>query len=136
MRKLNFLLVLIIFFASSCQQEEELRPIEGVLASKASCTPPTYIDIKQGEGACAGDIFTFKAVHNGSDKRGSYQWTVFKGASIISGQGTSTISVQSPASSGFGLKLTHVNKCQNKTVSVTDLAEYSVNCNGGGLGEF
>ena len=72
---------------------------------------------------CPGDVFTFRAnVHPTS---GTYFWEVFNGASIISGQGTSTVRVQSPPNSGFRIDLT-VNGTR-----YIDLAEYGI-CEGSG----
>ena len=85
----------------------------------------TWEPIKQiFDGAeCPGDVFTFRAnVHPTS---GTYFWEVFNGASIISGQGTSMVRVQSPSNSGFRIDLT-VNGTRH-----SDLAEYGI-CQGSG----
>lgn len=86
-----------------------------------SCTPPTLILITQTGGTSYGDIFTFEADPNGSTDTGTYQWSTSPGASIISGQGTSNVSIQSPLvpSPLFPLTVTvnHVNTCDNTSVS-------------------
>lgn len=103
----------------------------------AGCTPPTEIEIVQVSGACPGQTFTFRADTNGSTTGGSYQWTVFQGASITSGQGTRTITVASPPSGGFSIRVVHTNSCQNTQLTGFNLAEFSASCGGGGgLGGF
>ncbi len=101
--------------------------------SISACTPPTYVEIDQISGACMGDVFTFTANPNGSTDNGLYQWSVFQGATILSGQGTPTITVASPSSSGFLIRVTHVNSCMSTQVTGANLAEFSDSC-GGGLG--
>lgn len=83
--------------------------------------------IQHFDGAeCPGDIFTFSASVSGSSS-GSYSWIVYNGASIISGQGTSQVRVQSPASSGFRIDVS------KGSLSDIDLCEYG-NCGGGSGG--
>ncbi|HAA13007.1 MAG TPA: hypothetical protein DCE41_15475 [Cytophagales bacterium] len=68
-------------------------------------------------GECPGDVFVFKATSSAS----SYSWTVFQGASIISGQNSRTVTVQSPSVGGFLIRLSAGGS------SYVDLAEYG-NC--------
>ena len=58
----------------------------------------------------------------------------FQGASIISGQGTNTIQVQSPSSGGFSIRVTVNSTCPNITLTGFNLAEFSSSCGGGGGG--
>lgn len=87
----------------------------------SSALDPTADPICQEVGACKGDVFTF-SVPSGSN----FSWTVFQGASIISGQGTNRIRVQSPTNSGFLIRLTY-NDGSGLT-TVFDLAEFSAHC--------
>ncbi|SEK26767.1 hypothetical protein SAMN04487910_0122 [Aquimarina amphilecti] len=103
------------------------------------CTPPIAIDLRQTSGSCPGDVFTFNANPNGSVDSGSYNWEGFHGSQVISGQGTSTVRVQSSSSSTFSflIKVTHVNSCENTSISTSTLAQFDWDCddNGGpGLG--
>jgi len=97
------------------------------------CTPPTSVMIRQVSGACQGDIFKFTADPNGSTDSGSYQWSAFQGATIISGQGTATVRIQSPSSGGFSVSVNHTNSCNNTSVSGFTLAEFSSGCGGFGF---
>jgi len=116
--------------------------VGGVTCSKnyiiKKCTPPNEVEIIQDQdiGECPGDIFEFTADPNGSTDNGSYTWTVFQGASIISGQGTRTIRVQSPSSGGFLVRVTHVNDCMGTQINGANLAQFDYECDGGGLGGF
>lgn len=100
------------------------------------CTPPTFIRITQSPtiGACPGEIFTFTADPNGSTDNGSYQWSSFQGSTIVSGQGTSTVRIQSPSSGGFSVSVNHVNACQNTSLSGFTIAQFDDGCDGGGFG--
>lgn len=117
----------------------------GVITVKkndSDCTPPSLVSISQLTivNACRGKVFTFSANPNGSRDSGSYQWSSSHGSSIVSGQGTSTVRIQSPLSGGFGVSVTHVNSCKNETVTGFKLAEFNSMCDGdddggfGGLG--
>ena len=111
--------------------------VQSITVCDPPCTPPTSMDIDQINGACEGDIFTFTADPNGSTDSGSYSWSVGNGASITSGQGSQTIQVQSPSSGGFSISVSHVNDCEDTSLSAFTLAEFDAGCSGGGgLGGF
>ena len=99
-------------------------------------TAPTNVEFDQISGECPGDIFKIKADPNGSTNNGTYTWTAFQGASIVSGQGTNTIRIQSPSSGGFLYRVTFTDDCTNTSVTTSNLAEFDGSCGGGGLGGF
>ncbi|MEL7145155.1 MAG: hypothetical protein AAFO69_02205 [Bacteroidota bacterium] len=94
------------------------------------------MDIDQIAGGCEGDVFTFTADPNGNADSGSYTWSVGQGASIVSGQGSQTVQIQSPSSGGFSISVNHINDCQNTSVSAFTLAQFNAGCGGGGFGGF
>ncbi len=98
----------------------------------SECTPPNYVMIEQKAGACKGDVFIFYADPNESTDEGTYQWSASHGATVISGQGTRQVRIQSPSSSGFSVSVTHINSCNNTSVNGLTLAEFSSSCDDGG----
>lgn len=95
-----------------------------------ACDEPTGVSITQDYtvGGCEGEVFRFDAAVSGTTAGGSYSWSVGNGASITSGQGTSTIYVQSPSSGGFTIQVTHTSNCNNAQVSAFTLAEFDAGC--------
>lgn len=103
--------------------------------SISTCTPPSSVDIEQDETSndCPGSIIVFDALlSGGSTSAGTYQWSVFQGATIVSGQGTSQVRVRAPSSSGFAIAVTHTSQCGNQSTSNMTLGLYDSECGGGG----
>ncbi len=107
--------------------------------SIVECTPPSSVEIDQDEspGDCPGAVIDFDAdLFGGNVTTGSYQWRVFQGASIVSGQGTSSVRVLAPSSGGFSISVTFTSDCGNQTVSDLTLGQYDASCGGGGPSPF
>ena len=97
------------------------------------CIEPTSVSIAQTQGSCQGDVFRFTATRFPSNSaNGTYSWSAFQGASIISGQNTNSVLVQSPSSGGFSIQVTLTSTCNNKQVTGFTIAEFSNACGGGG----
>ncbi|MEM9918719.1 MAG: T9SS type A sorting domain-containing protein [Bacteroidota bacterium] len=95
------------------------------------CTPMQTLSIVQDEvpgQGCPGDIFTFDAIFTPTSvSPGTFTWQAFNGGFIVSGQGTSSVQIQTPPSGGMLVRVTFTS-CDGSTISAITLATYEDKC--------
>ncbi|MGB3180983.1 MAG: hypothetical protein WBB45_06315 [Cyclobacteriaceae bacterium] len=90
------------------------------ISKNTSCTPPTSIGVLSlTSGFCKGDDITLLAVLNpfSTPTSGSYNWIIDSRISIISSQGTKSLTITAPPAGSYSISVYHTNDCENATVS-------------------
>lgn len=103
---------IVVAASNACGQSPSISPtqllVQGTPASPGTVSGPTA-------GLCnsTGNIYSVESVAAAS----GYEWTVPEGASLVSGQGTSSIVVDFGAFIGGELSVTSTNNCGNSAAS-------------------
>ncbi|MFA0964101.1 hypothetical protein AB9P05_19995 [Roseivirga sp. BDSF3-8] len=92
-----------------------------------NCAVPFTIGLTQENDYCFGDYVSFAATTDDTNS-GSYQWTVSPYTTIISGQGTSYLTVEPPINGDVTVSVEYTSSCKGTMLNKSINTQYANGC--------